>query len=528
MQNNNNRIAVLLTLVIGMLALSVSIKAQLINEILVNPDFQDSNCEYVEIIGTPGGTLANIYFVSIDGDGTGAGAVREVVDLTVSSLGSNGLLVISQPLGGNCTRTYDSPTTTWVQQEDFSLQNGTNSWALIKSPTTAIEDGVDYDTNNDGTLDALPGDAEMLDSFGWSDGGNSDFVYGPELVLPVGGASGAATRFPNNTLPNIADVWYFGQMDGAVTSVMYDSNGVSSNFPQGGILTPGTANVADLVPTEESPMDFDGDSKTDISIFRPEAGQWWYLRSSDSDNRAFTFGINTDTPVPADFTGDGKTDVAFWRETTGEWFVLRSEDFSFYSVPFGSSGDIPAPADYDGDGAADTAVFRPSVGTWFINRSSDGNTDIVGFGASGDKPVVADYDGDGKEDIAIYRPSNSQWWIKHSFSGVVTAVQFGSAGDKTVQGDYTADGKADVAFWRPSTGQWFVIRSQDSSFFAFPFGTNGDIPTPGDYDGDGNLDVGVFRPSTNTWYLGVDQSGSRIFGFGANGDFPLPSAYVYE
>ncbi len=274
-------------------------------------------------------------------------------------------------------------------------------------------------------------------------------------------------------------------------------------------------------------FDFDGDSKTDVSIFRPGPAEWWFLRSSDGGNSAFQFGQTTDTLAPADYTGDGKTDVAFWRKTTGTWFILRSEDSSFYSFPFGANGDIPAPGDYDGDGKADAAVFRPSSATWFISRSSDGNTDIVGFGVNGDKPVVADYDGDGKDDIAIYRPSNSQWWLNRSTDGV-TALQFGQAGDKTVQGDYTGDGKADIAFFRPSNGSWFVIRSEDNSFYSFPFGNSTDIPSPGDYDGDGRSDAAVFRPSNTTWYLNGSTSGTQILGFGINGDVPLPSAYVYQ
>ena len=38
-----------------------------------------------------------------------------------------------------------------------------------------------------------------------------------------------------------------------------------------------------------SPVDFDGDSKTDISIFRPGAGEWWYLKSSTGGNTALQF-----------------------------------------------------------------------------------------------------------------------------------------------------------------------------------------------------------------------------------------------
>jgi len=276
-----------------------------------------------------------------------------------------------------------------------------------------------------------------------------------------------------------------------------------------------------------SPFDFDGDGKTDLSIFRPSGGEWWYQKSSGG-NAALIFGTATDKLVPADYTGDGKTDVAFWRPSNGQWFILRSEDLSFFAFPFGTSGDVPVPADYDGDGKADAAVFRESSQTWFIQKSS-GGTDIIGFGAVGDKPVVADYDGDGKADIAIYRPNGAnggEWWIRRSSNASVFALQFGTSTDKPVQGDFTGDGKADVAFWRPSNGNWFILRSEDFSFFAFPFGANGDVPVPGDYDGDGKFDAGVFRPSNQTWFIQRSSAGTLIQQFGVAGDLPLPSAFI--
>ncbi len=277
-----------------------------------------------------------------------------------------------------------------------------------------------------------------------------------------------------------------------------------------------------------APFDFDGDNKTDISIFRPAPGEWWYLRSSDGGNRAFQFGAGTDKIVPADYTGDGKTDVAFWRPSTGNWFILRSEDSSFFAFPFGTSGDVPVPADYDGDGKSDAAVFRESSLTWFISKST-GGTDIIGFGATGDKPAVADYDGDGKADIAIYRPNGAngaEWWIRRSSNGSVFATQFGAATDKPVQGDYTGDGKTDIAFWRPSNGNWFILRSEDFSFYAFPFGTSGDVPVAGDYDGDGRFDAGVFRPTDLNWYVQRSTAGTLIQQFGIVGDLPIPNAFV--
>jgi hypothetical protein len=286
-----------------------------------------------------------------------------------------------------------------------------------------------------------------------------------------------------------------------------------------------SANGSCLANQTKTLFDFDGDSKTDLAIFRPQFGEWWYQRSSDQQTKAAQFGTSRDRIVPADYTGDGKTDIALWRPDSGEWFILRSEDGTFYSFPFGTLGDTPAPADYDADGKTDAAVFRASSVTWFINKST-GGTQIMQFGSGGDIPVVADYDADGKADIAIFRPANGQWWRLNSASGAVTAVTFGTRTDNVVPGDYTGDGKADVAIFRPATGEWFIQRSEDGTFYSFPFGALGDTPAPGDFDGDGKFDAAVFRPSNSTWFVQRTTAGTMIQQFGALGDKPVPSAFV--
>jgi uncharacterized delta-60 repeat protein len=318
----------------------------------------------------------------------------------------------------------------------------------------------------------------------------------------------------------------------------FDMNGASNDFiygvaldPNGKIViagdTSGSITVARILSSStprRAPFDFDGDGKTDISIFRPSLGEWWYLKSSNGGNAAFGFGNSSDKLVPGDYTGDGKTDIAIWRPATGEWFILRSEEVSFYSFPFGASGDIPVPADYDADGKTDAAVFRPSNSTWYISKST-GGTIIQQFGQAGDAPVTADYDGDGKSDIAVWRASSGEWWINRSTAGLI-AFQFGNNSDKPVQGDYTGDGKTDVAFFRPSTSEWFVLRSENNSYYSFAFGASGDKPAPGDYDGDGKFDATVFRPSTNTWYSQRTTAGTLIQAFGQTGDAPVPNAFV--
>lgn len=274
-------------------------------------------------------------------------------------------------------------------------------------------------------------------------------------------------------------------------------------------------------------FDFEGDGRSDVSIFRPGPGQWWYLRSSDGGNRAFAFGQSTDEAVPGDFTGDGKTDIAFFRPSVGQWFVLRSEDSTFFAFPFGASGDVPVPGDFDGDGRVDAGIFRPSNSTWYVLRSSDLGITISPFGTAGDKPILGDFDGDGNSDLAVFRPAGgsggAEWWFTRSSDGQNRAFAFGTSTDKAVAGDYTGDGKTDVAFWRPSSGTWYVLRSEDNSFYSFPFGVSTDVPVPADYDGDGRLDAAVFRPSISTWYLQRSTAGFEVVPFGTTGDRPLPA-----
>lgn len=273
--------------------------------------------------------------------------------------------------------------------------------------------------------------------------------------------------------------------------------------------------ITELLPPRPAPFDFDGDGKTDVSVFRPATGNWHVLGSRDGVVRTQMFGISTDSLAPADYDGDGKTDIAVFRD--GVWYILRSRD-GFQAISFGQSGDIAQPGDYDGDGLADMAVYRPAVGVWYLQRSRDGFA-ALSFGSLTDKPVASDYDGDGKTDEAVYR--NGVWYVLRSGAGFL-ALQFGLASDWPVTGDYSGDGKTDVAVFRPSTGEWFILRSENSSLSATAFGVDGDQPAPGDYDGDGRFDTAVFRPLTSTWYIQRSTSGISAQTFGLTGDLPVP------
>lgn len=272
-------------------------------------------------------------------------------------------------------------------------------------------------------------------------------------------------------------------------------------------------------------FDYDGDGKTDISVFRSSGGSWYLLRSM-AGFFGTQFGAPGDRIVPADYDGDGKTDIAVYRPSTGFWYVTNSSNNTLSYYAFGIAEDLPTPADYDGDGKADISVFRPSSGTWYRTNSSDSSFVAVQFGASGDRPTIGDFDGDGKADVAVFRPSNGTWYQLHSSNGSFFAEQFGIATDRIVPADYDGDGKTDLAIYRPSDGLWYLKNSSTSTYTPFVFGLASDIPAPGDYDGDGRTDIAVFRPSNGTWYLQQSTAGFAAVQFGAAGDVPTPAAFV--
>ncbi len=334
--------------------------------------------------------------------------------------------------------------------------------------------------------------------------------------------------------PAIGDSFIILRKDGTD-----EINGTFLNAPEGSTIAAplslafrityqgGDGNDIVLTSVNRPGFDFDGDGKTDISIFRPVDGAW-YLQRSTSGLYGTLFGFGTDKIAPADYDGDGKTDIAVYRPETGIWYVFQSSDGTVAYYVFGLAEDLPTPGDYDGDGKADISVFRPSTGTWYRQNSSDGSFFGMQFGASEDKPTLGDFDGDGKADIAVFRPSTGAWYQVNSSDGSLFGEIFGFGTDVTVPADYDGDGKTDLAVFRPSNGFWYIKNSNGAVYTAYPFGLSDDIPAPGDFDGDGKADLSVFRPSDGNWYRMNSSDGSfAAFQFGTNGDKPTQAAFRY-
>ena len=114
-------------------------------------------------------------------------------------------------------------------------------------------------------------------------------------------------------------------------------------------------------------VDFDGDSQSDLAVYRPSTGEWWGLLSSNGYHWQTAYlhaswGLAEDVPVAGDYDGDRQGDLMVYRPSTGErGGLLSSNDYDWQVgdlyASWGLAGDVPVAGDYDGDKKADLMVY---------------------------------------------------------------------------------------------------------------------------------------------------------------------------
>lgn len=292
-------------------------------------------------------------------------------------------------------------------------------------------------------------------------------------------------------------------------------------------------------------IDFDGDGKSDRTVYRPSGGRWFFTPSASSNTAlSFQWGLPGDYPVGGNYTSTAGADMAVWRETDGVWYIRnRNAALTFptssayqWGLPMVMGGsDKPYPCDFNGDGLNELAVFRNATGTWYLRNSTSSpattfqSATSQQWGLPGDAPIPADYDGDGKCDFSVFR--GGSWYIILSSAGTPTAsiIAWGSSGDIPVPGQYTSDSVRDFAVYRAQSGgvSLWVVRNSNSAGLkgdTYAWGLENDQPVPGDYDGDGKTDIAVWRPSDGVWYVRTSASSyatAQAFQFGLSGDIAV-------
>ena len=172
-----------------------------------------------------------------------------------------------------------------------------------------------------------------------------------------------------------------GNGNGSVTFAVAANNGPAR---VGTLTIAGIAFPVVQAARATLPGDFDGDGRTDTTVFRPSTGIR-YTRDSSTGNTAFyQWGANGDVPVPGDYDGDARLDRAVYRPATGIWYVLQSSTNTGAFYQWGLSGTFPC----RGTTTAMAGPTSPSSGPRTGSGTSSTRVPIAPASSNGDSTAT--------------------------------------------------------------------------------------------------------------------------------------------
>lgn len=276
---------------------------------------------------------------------------------------------------------------------------------------------------------------------------------------------------------------------------------------------------------QRTPVDFNGDHISDVVNYRH--GTWI---AYNQNTGAQLWSVTTDNfadsiPAPMDYDGDGRTEFTIFRPGIG-WYFYNDNGTLLKSIPITLAGAKPAPADYDGNGTDDVVVYRN--GTW---TKYDFNTGNVAWNVTTDNftdgvPVPMDYDGDGRAEFTVFRPGIN-WHFYNEDGSYYSGVWVGEPGPVPAPGDYDGNGTEDAVAFNRNNPSWIFYNINTPQYVRTvitPGGSaNGDPiqPTPLDYDGDGSVDLTYMNGGPWDFWLDDGTLRNAFWTGGNTGDLAM-------
>ena len=253
---------------------------------------------------------------------------------------------------------------------------------------------------------------------------NSPFTFGDAQSVPV------AYDYNNNGRAQLA---VYQKDTGEWRISKWDGNRLATSGGNPVLINEGMHfGGGEAIPVPGQYMIYNSESLgwAEPAVYFPRSGKWYIY--SWASNKALEvgtrnyipFGGGTALPVPRDYDGDGRTDIAVYYPGGGNWYFYDWETRNKTAespIHFGGGAAIPAPADYSGNGQAEMCVFFPGMKRWFIRSWETGGLWPVNRGLyyAGSKtiPMPGNYFGGGRAELAAWTPNtvrrNIMDWKTH-------------------------------------------------------------------------------------------------------------------
>ncbi|EMP83044.1 insecticide toxin TcdB middle/N-terminal domain protein, partial [Leptospira santarosai str. CBC1531] len=212
----------------------------------------------------------------------------------------------------------------------------------------------------------------------------------------------------------------------------YDGNGLSDS-----VLFDEPTGQWTLMLNKGGSFEFLRFSKKFQNIFRNDYAPDGNLDSS-STNDSTKPGKDHDKVnfLVGDYNGDGRTDISLYDSRSGKWFVGENHrnpnknDSVYFQMQWKLYKVFTAPeqalfghdrfsGDFNGDGFSDFLLFDRSNGEWTLGETGNGTINFRIWSRTPQFKTVTrwlqgDFNGDGRTDIGFYNANDGKFWIGES------------------------------------------------------------------------------------------------------------------